>query len=150
MKKIKSNISNAFAKAQTMSESEKKLNSLIFKLTLKKTAPHLIGILAVILLGFNLNINTFAIIAIEIILGIMLYKKTKKISSEFNDFVPYQGNVISVQTNEKSCNVILKQGKMPVKIEIHHLIEEFKNLKKNDFVRISYNKDKKIAMLYKK
>lgn len=150
MGKIKTNISNAFAKAQTMNESEKKLNSLILKLSLKKTAPYLVGILAVVILGFRLHINTFAIIAIEVILGIILYKKTKKISSEFNDFVPYQGNIVSVQTNEKTCNVILKQGKMPVKIEINHLVEDFKNLKKNDFIRIGYNKNKKIAMLYKK
>ena len=149
MKKLKDKITGAYAKANSMSESEKKLNSLIMKLSFKKTSPYLICILATILLGLSLDINPFITIAVELLLCIVLYKKTKKISNEFNDFKLYQGNVINIQSNDKTCNLVLKQGKMPVKLEINHLIEDFKNLKKNDFVRIGYNKDKKIAMLYK-
>lgn len=149
MKKLKENINSSFARAKTMSESEKKLNSLIMKMVFKRTSPYLIGMLATVLAGSALDINIFVVLAIETIIAIGIYKKTKKISNEFNDFKLYQGNVISMQTDDKTCNLVIKQGKMPVKIEINHLIEDFKNLKRNDFVRISYNKDKKIAMLYK-
>ena len=149
MKKLKENINSSFARAKTMSESEKKLNSLIMKMVFKRTSPYLIGMLATVLAGSALDINIFVVLAIETIIAIGIYKKTKKISNEFNDFKLYQGNVISMQTEDKTCNLVIKQGKMPVKIEINHLIEDFKNLKRNDFVRISYNKDKKIAMLYK-
>ena len=45
MGKIKSSISNAYLKAQTMSDAEKKIQSLIVKQSFKKTAPYFIGIL---------------------------------------------------------------------------------------------------------
>ena len=149
MKKLKDRITDAYARANSMSESQKKLNSLIMKLSFKKTSPYLIGILATMLLGFGFDINPFITIAIELILCVILYKKTKKISNEFNDFRLYQGNVINIQSNNDNCTLVIKQGKMPVKLEINYLIEDFKNLKKNELVRVGYNKDKKIAMLYK-
>lgn len=149
MGKIKDSMTEALARSKSMSESEKKLNALIMKLAFKKTSPYLIGILATALAGSALDINIFAVLAVELIIGVGIYKKTKKISNEFNDFKFYQGNVMTISSNDKTCNLVLKQGKTPIKIEIAHLLEDFKNIKKNDFVRISYNKDKKIAMLYK-
>lgn len=149
IRKLKENINSSFARAKTMSESEKKLNSLIMKMVFKKTSPYLISMIATVLAGSALDINIFVVLVIETIIAIGIYKKTKKISKEFNDFKLYQGNIISMQTDNKTCNLVIKQGKTPVRIEINHLIEDFKNLKRNDFVRISYNKDKKIAMLYK-
>lgn len=149
MGKIKNNISNAFARAQSMSEAEKKIQSLIVKQSFKKTAPYLIGILATLFAGMSLNINIFIVLAVEILLGYLMIKKTRAVAAEFNDFKPYQGNIISVQTKDKTCNLILKQGKTPIKMEITHSIEDFKNLKKNDFVSIAYNKTQKVAMLHK-
>lgn len=149
MGKIKNNISNAFARAQAMSEAEKKIQSLIVKQSFKKTTPYFIGIIAILLAGTSLNMNIFMILAVEILLGYLMIKKTKAVATEFNDFKPYQGNIISVQTKDKTCNLILKQGKTPIKMEINHAIDDFKNLKKNDFVSIAYNKTKKVAMLHK-
>ena len=149
MGKLKNNISNAFAKAQTMSDAEKKIQALVAKTSFKKTLPYLLLIIGILIAGSKLNINIFIILAAEILLGYLMIKKTKAVANEFNDFKPYQGNIISIQTTGKTCNLILKQGKMPVKMEIEHSIEDFKNLKKNDFIAIAYNKTKKVAMLHK-
>ena len=149
MGKIKDNVSNAFARAQAMSEAEKKIQSLIVKQSLKKTAPYLIGIIATLFAGVSLNINIFAVLAVEILLGYLMIKKTRLISAEFNDFKPYQGSIINIQIKDKTCKLILKQGKTPITMEIKHSIEDFKNLKKNEFVSIAYNKNKKVAMLYR-
>ena len=149
MGKLKSSISSAFAKAQTMSDSEKKIQALIMKTSFKKTLPHFIGILSLLFIGMALNINIFIILAGELLLGYLMIKKTRKVAAEFNDFKPHQGTVISIQNNGKSCSLILKQGKTPIKMEIEHSVEDFKNLKKNDFVAIAYNKTKKVAILNK-
>lgn len=149
MGKIKSSISNAYLKAQTMSDAEKKIQSLIVKQSFKKTAPYFIGILAILFAGMSLDINIFIVLAAEILLGYLMIKKTRAVATEFNDFKPYQGNIISIQSKDKTCNLVLKQGKTPIKMEIEHFSEDFKNIKKNDFVSIAYNKTKKIAMLHR-
>ena len=149
MGKIKSRISDAFVQAQTMSDAEKKIQSLIVKTSFKKTLPYLVGMMALLFGGMAFNINIFIILAIEILLGFFMIKKTRKVAAEFNDFKPYQGNIISVQVSNKSCNLILKQGKTPIKMEIQNSIEDFKNLKKNEFISIAYNKTKKVAMLHR-
>ena len=45
---------------------------------------------------------------------------------------------------------IIKQGKLPVKLQIAYGGEDFENLKKNQMVQVSYNPDAKIAILVNK
>ena len=45
---------------------------------------------------------------------------------------------------------IIKQGKMPVKLQIAYGGEDLENVKRNQLVQISYNPDYKIAILVTK
>lgn len=149
MKKIKERFSNAYANAQTMDSSQKKLNSLIMKLTFKKIIPHLSIMIICTLIGNFLEFNPLALLSVNAIIAIIAFKTIKKTSKEFNNFLPYQGTIVSISNDNKKCTIVLKQGKRPIKIEINYLTSDFKKLKINDSIKIGYNKDKKIATLYK-
>ena len=64
---------------------------------------------------------------------------------------PYVGNLINLEKKGKNEYVaIIKQGKLPVKLQIAYGGEDFENLKKNQMVQVSYNPDAKIAILVNK
>lgn len=145
-----SKIKEAFIKAQTISDSEKRIHSLIFKTSIKKSVPYILGIIGTFLIGNQFDINIFILLAISLFLGYLMFKKVREAGTEFNDFKPYQGHIVNIKIKDKSCNLLLKQGKTPVNMEILHSVDEFKKLKKNDFICISYNKTKKVAILHNK
>jgi hypothetical protein len=59
------------------------------------------------------------------------------------------GNLISIEEKNGEYVLILKQGKMPIKLSVKHGIDDPKRLKKNQLLQISYNPDEKIAIIVK-
>lgn len=149
MSKIKDNFQNAYIKAQTMSQEEKDATSLLQKLLFKKASPYLIGILAFTLIAIVLKANMWLILGVNLVGAIFLFKYIKKESAKLNDFKYYAGNLLSVETNGDYSTVLIKQGKMPIKLNIKYGKDSFSKIKKNQFIKVAYNKESQLATVIK-
>ena len=122
----------SFARSKTMTGPERKANEIMGKLLLKK------AIVPIILMFI-------------VLIAIGTYFYIKNSSKKYKNFKPYVGNLINLEKKGKNEYVaIIKQGKLPVKLQIAYGGEDFENLKKNQMVQVSYNPDAKIAILVNK
>ena len=149
MSKIKDNFQNAYIKAQTMSQEEKDATSLLQKLLLKKASPYLIGILIFTLVAVVLKANIWLILGGNLVGAIFLFKYIKKESAKLNDFKYYVGNLLSVEANGDCSTVLIKQGKMPIKLNVKYGKDSFSKIKKNQFIKVAYNKESQLATVIK-
>lgn len=149
MSRLTEKFNKAYTSAQTMSTEERKLNLTVQKLILKKSILPLscIGITAIT--GIIFNINTWIILGIELALIIFTYKHMKKQADKINDFKYYAGNILSIEDKDSHSVIILKQGKMPIKLKVKYGKDSFANLKKNQFIKIGYNKEVELASIIK-
>ena len=146
---LKNKFLEAYAQSKTMNNEEKEFNMLIQKTLLKKSIPWLILIAIMPLISIPLNINIWALIGLEIALGIFTLVKMRKDSKQINNFTYHQGNILSIHTDGKHTTIILKEGKLPIKIELNSNIKSISKLKKNQFVKLNYNKNEKICNIIK-
>ena len=145
---LKDRFAENFARSKTMSGPERKANELMGKMLLKKAAIPMVLILVISILGAMNNINGWAILAVNLLIAVGTFFYIRKSSQKLQNFKPIVGNLISIEQKDKKKYVaIIKQGKLPVKIEIEHGAEDLVNLKKNQMVQIHYNSDAKIAIL---
>lgn len=149
MGKLKDKFAQAYANSKTMSKEEKELNISIQKILLKKSLLGLILILCMPIVGLALDLNIWTVIGFEAIIGIVTFLKIRKDSKKLGEFTFYQGTVLSIENGKKHTTIILKQGKVPVKIELHNNLKSLSNLKKNQFIKLSYNKSEKIGSIIK-
>lgn len=149
MSKLKEKFSMAYAKAQTLSEEEKKLNSSVQKILFKKSALPIFIMLLISIIGISSKLNSWIILGIEVSLAVFTYLKMKKEAKKLNDFTYYAGNVLSIEDKGNHSLVILKQGKMPVKLKVKYGRDSFSKLKKNQFIKVGYNKESEIASIIK-
>lgn len=149
MSKLKDKFAQAYASSKTMSTEEKELNISIQKILFKKSLLGLILILCTPIIGFILNLNIWIVIGLEALIGISTFFKIRKDSKKLGEFTFYQGIILSIENGKKHTTIILKQGKIPVKIELHNNLKSISNLKKNQFIKLSYNKTEKIGSIIK-
>lgn len=147
MSKLKNSFKDAFIKAQTMSTEEKNTTVLMQKILLKKLSLPLIGLLVLTILAIALKLNIWGVLAFECIAGISLFKYTKKEVSKLNDFQYYMGNLLSIEDKGEYSTILLKQGKLPVKLNIKYGKDSFAKIKKNQFIKIAYNKESALATI---
>lgn len=147
---LKDKFAENFSRAQTMSGSEKKANEIMSKLLLKKAIIPLIVMFVMIFVGSALGLPWWATLLINLLIAVGTFFYIRKSGEKLQNFKPYVGNLIKVDKKEKNkYTIILKQGKLPVKLDIEHGGEDFENLRKNQLVQIQYNEQAKIAILVK-
>lgn len=147
---LKDKFAESFARAQTMSDSERKANEMMSKLLLKKAIIPLIIMFVMVFVGNALGLPWWATLLINLSIAVGTFFYIRKSGEKLQNFKPYVGNLIKVDKKDKNkYTVIIKQGKMPVKLEIEHGGEDFEKLKKNQLVQVQYNENAKIAVLVK-
>ena len=149
MSKFTDNIRNAYAKSQSMSTEEKNATAILQKLLLKKATKPLIGIVAFSLIATLLKLNIWLILGVNLVAGVVLYKFMKKEANKLNDFKYYTGNLLSVENKGDYSTILIKQGKMPVKLDVKYGKESFLKIKKNQLIQIAYNKNSQLATVVK-
>ena len=141
----------SFARSKTMTGPEKRANEIMGKLLLKKAIAPIILMVIVLIGGLIANISGWAILLVNILIAVGTYFYIKNSSKKYQNFKPYVGILINLEKKGKNDYVaIIKQGKLPVKLQIAHGGEDFENLKKNQMIQVSYNPDAKIAILVNK
>lgn len=109
--------------------------------------PIVIAIVAIIV-GSVAKIPWWGILIIEALIAVATYFYLKKAGDKFNNFVPYVGNLITLEKKGKNeYTALLKQGKKPVKLDIKYGGEDLERVKKNALIQVTYNPDAKIAIL---
>lgn len=148
---LKDKFAESFARSKTMTGPEKKANEIMGKLIMKKCILPLILIILVSIIGMVANIQWYITLGITLVIAVASYFYIKKSSEKYQNFKPYIGNLISIEKKSKNGYVaIIKQGKMPIKLEISYGGEDFEKVKKNQLIQVSYNPDAKIAILVTK
>ena len=148
---LKDKFAESYARSKTMSGPEKKANEIMGKLLMKKAILPLIIMLIITIAGSVAKINGLLILAVNIAIAVATYFYIKKVGDKYQNFKPYVGNLISLEKKGKKEYVaIIKQGKLPVKLQISHGGEDLEHVRKNQLVQISYNPDEKIAILVNK
>ena len=105
----------------------------------------------VLIAGIITKTSGWITLLVNILIAIGTYFYIKNSSKKYQNFKPYVGNLINLEKKGKNEYVaIIKQGKLPVKLQIAYGGEDFENLKKNQMVQVSYNPDAKIAILVNK
>lgn len=149
MSKLTDNFRNAYAKSQSMSVEEKNATILLQKLLFKKAKLPLIGIISFTLIAMLLKLNIWLILGINLVASVVLFKSIKSEANKLNDFKYYTGNLLSVENKGDYSTILIKQGKMPIKLDIKYGKESFLKIKKNQFIKIAYNKDSQLATVVK-
>lgn len=145
---IRDKFAEQFARQKTMSGPEKKANDLIGKLLLRKAILPIVIAVIVIIAGAVIKVPWWGVLIIEILVAVGTYFYLKKSSEKFNNFVPYVGNLITLEKKGKNeYTALLKQGKKPVKLDIKYGGEDLEKVKRNSLVQVTYNPDAKIAIL---
>ena len=148
---LKERFAESYAKSKNMSGTENRAKVFMGKLLMKKAIIPIVAMIILIIVGAMQHINGWIILAINLGICVATFFYIRKQAQEFQNFTPYVGNLINLEKKGKNEYVaIIKQGKLPVKLQIAYGGEDFENLKKNQMVQVSYNPDAKIAILVNK
>lgn len=148
---LKDKFAASYARSKTMSGPEKKANEIMGKLLLKKSIIPMIIMLVVWMTGIYFKVNGWVLFGIVLVIAVGTYFYIKKQGDKYQNFKPFVGNLISLEKKGKKEYVaIIKQGKRVDKLQIKYGGEELEKVKKNQLVKISYNKDEKIAIVVTK
>ncbi|HAT4790998.1 hypothetical protein QQO95_02135, partial [Clostridioides difficile] len=144
---LRDKFAQSFARSKTMSGPEKKANEIMGKLLLKKAILPIVLMFVIIIAGAMLKINSWVTLGINLVIAVGAFFYIRNSSKKYQNFKPYVGNLISLEKKGKKEYVaIIKQGKLPVKLQIAYGGEDLEHVKKNQMVQISYNPDAKIAI----
>ena len=127
-----------------MTGPERKANEIMGKLLLKKAIVPIILMFIVLIAGIITKTSGWITLLVNILIAIGTYFYIKNSSKKYQNFKPYE------KKGKNEYVAIIKQGKLPVKLQIAYGGEDFENLKKNQMVQVSYNPDAKIAILVNK
>lgn len=149
MPKFTEKFSNAYAQAKSMSKEQQEANSLIQKIILKKSILPLSLMGTLTIAGIALKLNIWLILGFEILSAILLFNFIKRESKKLNNFSYYTGNLLAVEDKGSYSTILIKQGKMPIKLKISYGSDSFKNIKKNQSIQVGYNEESELAILIK-
>lgn len=145
---LKDKFAESFARSKTMTGPEKKANEIMGKLLMKKAIVPIVVMIIVIFAGAMMKLNPWLTLGINLAIAVGTFFYIKNAGKKYQNFKPYVGNLISLEKKGKKDYVaILKQGKLPIKLQIAYGGEDLEHVKKNQLVQISYNPDAKIAIV---
>ena len=130
---IRQRFAESFARSKTMSGPEKKANEIMGKILLKKAILPIVAMIAVIIIFAVMKLSGWYAFAINIAIAVGTFFYIKNETKKYQTFKPYVGNLIKVEKKGKNDYVaIIKQGKMPVKLQIAYGGEDLENIKFTD------------------
>ncbi|NIZ95491.1 hypothetical protein GSQ27_08795, partial [Clostridioides difficile] len=116
---LRDKFAQSFARSKTMSGPEKKANEIMGKLLLKKAILPIVLMFVIIIAGAMLKINSWVTLGINLVIAVGAFFYIRNSSKKYQNFKPYVGNLISLEKKGKKEYVaIIKQGKLPVKLQI--------------------------------
>ncbi|HBH2579310.1 hypothetical protein, partial [Clostridioides difficile] len=129
---LRDKFAQSFARSKTMSGPEKKANEIMGKLLLKKAILPIVLMFVIIIAGAMLKINSWVTLGINLVIAVGAFFYIRNSSKKYQNFKPYVGNLISLEKKGKKEYVaIIKQGKLPVKLQIAYGGEDLEHVKKN-------------------
>ncbi|SHG92061.1 hypothetical protein [Tepidibacter thalassicus] len=131
---------------KNMSEAEKNLSTIFGKMILKKSIIPIILIFVAFFgtKSFIPNIWVRLLVTLVVMAGNFFY--LKKYRDKLQQLKYYEGKVIYFQKKENYHELLLKNGKLPIKLTIRKGIDE-KKIRKNQFLRLYYNDPEKVAII---
>lgn len=149
---FKEKFAESFARSKTMTGPEKKANEIMGKLIMKKAILPIILMVIVIIVGAFAKLPWWSTLIVNLLIAVGTYFYIKNSSEKYSkNFKNYAGNLISLEKKgKKEYTAIIKQGKLPVKLQIAHGGEDFERVKKNQIVQVYYNQEAKVAILLNK
>ncbi|RDY28905.1 hypothetical protein CHL78_003005 [Romboutsia weinsteinii] len=145
---LKDKFAESFARSKTMTGPEKRANEIMGKILLKKAILPIVIMFIVVIAGIAMKLNPWLTLGINLIVAVGAFFYIKNASKKYQNFKPYVGNLISLEkSGKKEYVAIIKQGKLPIKLQIAYGGEDLEHVKKNQLVQISYNPDQKIAIV---
>lgn len=128
---LRDKFAQSFARSKTMSGPEKKANEIMGKLLLKKAILPIVLMFVIIIAGAMLKINSWVTLGINLVIAVGAFFYIRNSSKKYQNFKPYVGNLISLEKKGKKEYVaIIKQGKLPVKLQIAYGGEDLEHVKK--------------------
>lgn len=133
---LRDKFAQSFARSKTMSGPEKKANEIMGKLLLKKAILPIVLMFVIIIAGAMLKINSWVTLGINLVIAVGAFFYIRNSSKKYQNFKPYVGNLISLEKKGKKEYVaIIKQGKLPVKLQIAYGGEDLEHVKKIKWFR---------------
>ncbi|HFH0224577.1 TPA: hypothetical protein ACGI7K_001732, partial [Clostridioides difficile] len=127
---LRDKFAQSFARSKTMSGPEKKANEIMGKLLLKKAILPIVLMFVIIIAGAMLKINSWVTLGINLVIAVGAFFYIRNSSKKYQNFKPYVGNLISLEKKGKKEYVaIIKQGKLPVKLQIAYGGEDLEHVK---------------------
>ncbi|OPJ57187.1 hypothetical protein [Alkalithermobacter paradoxus] len=144
-KEIKEQIKKVDIK--NMDETQKKAAKIFGMLILKKAILPFALLIIVFVLGAALKLN--GILTTVLALGVVGFGfiYLKKYRDKLQELKYYEGKVIHVQQKGNLYELLLKNGKLPIKLTIKSGFDESK-VRKNEFVRLYFNPTEKVAIIF--
>lgn len=150
MKNIKKEVKQEVKKLdiKNMSETEKEFSKVFGMLFLKKAILPIV-LTFVALFGTNAIVHN---IWISLIVSLMVagggFFYLKKYRDRLQQLKYYEGKVIHLQKKDNLYELLLKNGKLPIKLTIKKGIDE-KNARKNQNIKLYFNELEKVAIILK-
>ncbi len=133
---------------KSMNQTEKDLSTMFGKMILKKSIIPIILIL-VSFFGtkpFIPNVWIRFGLTLAVTAGAFYYLKLYR--DKLQQLKYYEGKVMYFQKKENHYELLLKNGKLPIKLNIKKGLDE-KNVRKNQTLRLYYNEPEKVAIIVK-
>ncbi|MCT4508024.1 MAG: hypothetical protein N4A48_04560 [Tepidibacter sp.] len=133
---------------KSMSQTEKDVSTMFGKMILKKS---IIPIILILLSFFGTNSfipNIWVRFGITLAVTAGSFYYLKLYRDKLQQLKYYEGKVIYFQKKENQYELLLKNGKLPIKLNVKKGLDE-NNVRKNQILRLYYNEPEKIAIIVK-
>ncbi len=132
---------------KNMSDTEKKVSTVFGKMMLKKAIIPIILIFVTLFGSKFLTSNIWIRLALTAAVAGGGFYYLKKYRDKLQQLKYYEGKVIYIQKKEDYYELLLKNGKLPIKLIVKKGIDE-KNARKNQFIRLYFNEPEKVAIIF--
>lgn len=133
---------------KNMNETEKELSKVFGTLLLKKAIIPILLTFIVLFGGNYLIHNIWISLALAAIVSVGGFFYLKKYRDKLQNLKYYEGKVIYIQKKEDYYELLLKNGKLPIKLIVKKGLDE-KKARKNQFIGLYYNDSEKVAIICK-
>lgn len=133
---------------KNMNQAEKDLSTMFGKMILKKSIIPIILILLSFFGTASFITNIWVRFGLALAVTAASFYYLKLYRDKLQQLKYYEGKVIYFQKKENQYELLLKNGKLPIKLNIKKGLDE-KNVRKNQILRLYYNEPEKVAIIVK-
>ncbi|SHK65714.1 hypothetical protein [Tepidibacter formicigenes] len=131
---------------KNMSETEKNISTLFGKMILKKSIIPIILIFTTLFGSKFFTNNIWIRLSLTLAVSGAGFYYLKQYRDKLQQLKYYEGKVIYFQKKENYHELLLKNGKLPIKLTVKKGIDE-KKIRKNQFLKLYYNDPEKVAII---